>query len=87
MLGRVITILVATAAIFLSGCMATSGSVRQSEPTVGPAYSSELLEPGQPENSNVVLPPSKPRLDVIIPVFEPGLPEDLEQAVLWYQQG
>jgi len=80
MLGRVITILVATAAIFLSGCMATSGSVRQSEPTVGPAYSSELLEPGQPENSNVVLPPSKPRLDVIIPVFDPGLPEDLEQA-------
>jgi hypothetical protein len=79
MLGRLITILVATA-VFLSGCMATSGSVRQSEPTVGPAYSTELLEPEQDEARAVALRPNKPRLDVIVPVFEPGLPQDLEKA-------
>lgn len=52
----------------LSGCASNS---RTASTTVGPPLSSTL---GEPEKTEVVS--VTPKLEVIIPVFDPGLPED-----------
>ena len=54
-------------AFFLSGC-ATKGKTNS---TVGPPPSSSFLEPERVESVRAT-----PIIDVIIPVFDPGLPED-----------
>jgi len=54
-------------AFLLSGC----ANKRQVSTTVGPLSSSSYSEPEGIESKPVV-----PKLDVIIPVFDPGLPED-----------
>jgi hypothetical protein len=79
MLSRMIAILLSMT-MFLSGCVATSGSVKKAEPTVGPSYSSVHLKPDQPEEKHLAMPTDKPKLDIIVPVFDPGLPEDLDGA-------
>jgi hypothetical protein len=66
--------------MLLSGCAATTGSVKKSEPTVGPSYSSVHLKPDQSEEEPLAVLTDKPKLDVIVPVFDPGLPEDLDKA-------
>ena len=79
MLSRVIAILLSMT-MFLSGCVATSGSVKKAEPTVGPSYSSVHLKPDQPEEEPLAMSMARPKLDIIVPVFDPGLPEDLDEA-------
>ncbi len=64
-------------AFLLSGCATNN----RSSSTVGPLPSSSFSEP-EPIESVV----STPRLDVIIPVFDPGLPEDpakYEEENIW----
>jgi len=67
-------IAITMACIFLlSGCAASgSGS---SGLSVGPATSSSYLKPKATEKLIV----QKPKLDIIIPVFDPGLPKDPEK--------
>jgi len=79
MLSRMIAILLSVSMI-LSGCVATSGSVKKSEPTVGPSYSSVHLKPEQSEEKTLVIAATKPKLDIVVPVFDPGLPENLDGA-------
>ena len=54
-------------AFFLSGCASKSNT----DSTVGPPPSSSFLEPERVESVRAT-----PIIDVIIPVFDPGLPED-----------
>ena len=77
---RTIIIVLLSVAMFLSGCMATSGSLKESEPTVGPSFSSSMVKKQQAQNITPAVIDTRPKLDVIVPVFDPGLPEDLEQA-------
>ena len=77
---RTLIVSLLAAALFLSGCMATSGSVRDSDPVVGPSFSSAIVDQQQAVTVTPVVATGRPQLDVIVPVFDPGLPEDLEQA-------
>jgi hypothetical protein len=56
--------------MLLSGCAA--GSSGPSDVSVGPATSSSYIKPKIEKVARV----QKPKLDIIIPVFDPGLPED-----------
>lgn len=77
---RTMIVVLLSVAMFLSGCMATSGSLKESEPTVGPSFSSSMVKKQQAQNAKPAVIDTRPKLDVIVPVFDPGLPEDLEQA-------
>ncbi len=68
---KAISILVAST-MFLSGCAAGSGG--SSNVNVGPQASS--LYAKEKEKAEAVAVVQKPKLDIIIPVFDPGLPED-----------
>ena len=61
------------AAFVLSGCVTTGGGSSDNSLKVGPQLSS-LFD----SDKKAVVDPSKPRLDVIVPVFDPGLSEDAE---------
>jgi hypothetical protein len=54
-------------AFFLSGCASNSRPTS----TVGPPPSSSFIDPERVEMARIT-----PIIDVIIPVFDPGLPED-----------
>jgi hypothetical protein len=56
--------------LLLSGCAAGSGGA--SDVGVGPATSSSYIKPKIEKVAKV----EKPKLDIIIPVFDPGLPDD-----------
>ncbi len=56
--------------MLLSGCAAGSGG--SSNVSVGPATSPSYIKPEIEKVAKV----QKPRLDIIIPVFDPGLPDD-----------
>ncbi|TNF95085.1 MAG: hypothetical protein EP297_11795 [Gammaproteobacteria bacterium] len=75
-----IIVILLSIAIFLSGCTATSGSVKRSEPTVGPSFSSTIVKEEKQKNQTPAVTTTGPLLDVIVPVFDPGLPEDLKKA-------
>jgi hypothetical protein len=65
-------------AFLLSGCATKS----RTSSTVGPPPSSSLSEPETTEPVDI----TTPKLDVIIPVFDPGLPEDqadYEKEKIW----
>jgi hypothetical protein len=65
-------------AFLLSGCATKS----RTSSTVGPPLSSALSEPETIEPVDIIT----PKLDVIIPVFDPGLPEDpadYEKEKIW----
>jgi hypothetical protein len=76
-----ITATILSVALVLSGCVTTGGgtSGSQSTPEIGPQLSS-LIEKvtrfgkEKYENSD----PDRPKLDVIIPVFDPGIPNEVE---------
>jgi len=70
---KVIAILVANT-MFLSGCAVGSGG--SSNVNVGPQASSSYEKKEKAEEIPVV---QKPRLDIIIPVFDPGLPDDAKK--------
>jgi hypothetical protein len=74
-----ITVYAVCYALFLSGCVTNSGSLQNN--LFGPRLSSYFsLGKQQPED------PNKPKLDVIIPVFDPGLSEDAsnyEESGVW----
>jgi hypothetical protein len=59
-------------AFFLSGCATKS----KTNSTVGPPPSSSFLEPDRVESVRVESLRATPIIDVIITVFDPGLPED-----------
>jgi len=59
-------------AFLLSGCAAGGG--RSSAPGVGPATSSSYAKAPHQQAATPV--EQKPKLDIIIPVFDPGLPDD-----------
>jgi hypothetical protein len=72
-----------SAAVVLSGCQTTGRSSTSVGPSVGPTASTPLGEKKKNHdiNSNVFL-------DVAIPVFDPGIPEDfdkLEDDAIWPQ--
>ncbi|MGB0682746.1 MAG: hypothetical protein ACPGOV_08560 [Magnetovibrionaceae bacterium] len=56
----------------LSGCVTSKPATM---PQVGPATSNELLTKAEPQAE-----PARTKLDVVIPVFDPGLPEELADA-------
>ncbi len=64
-------------AIFLSSCASAGGGL-----SVGPSMSSSYLKSKVKEDPRV----QKPKLDIIIPVFDPGLPndpDDYEKEGIW----
>lgn len=68
------------ATVFLTGCAA--GGAGLSAPTVGPQSSSSYTKAKVKELPAI----QKPKLDIIIPVFDPGLPDDPEtykEAGIW----
>jgi len=70
---KAISILVA-GTMFLSGCAVGTGG--SSNVSVGPQASSSYEKKEQAEEIPVV---QKPKLDIIIPVFDPGLPDDAKE--------
>ncbi|MDQ6988185.1 MAG: hypothetical protein Q9M25_10315 [Mariprofundaceae bacterium] len=60
-------------ALFLSGCAA--GGASSSGFDVGPVMSSSYFKSKVKEKQGV----QKPKLDIIVPVFDPGLPDDPEK--------
>jgi len=66
-----IVVYFASLTLLLSGCVTDLGLDRISIPDVGPKVSSFFNL-----KSNEPLDPGKPKLDIVIPVFDPGLPED-----------
>lgn len=67
--------------IFLTGCAVGGGGSAQ--PSVGPQLSSSYDKPELVEAAPII---QKPKLDIIIPVFDPGLPddpEDYKDAGVW----
>ncbi len=74
-LARVITTGIVCCSIFLSGCVTPSGPT--SGTGVGPQLSSIITKASRiGTDPNDLFDPARPRLDVIIPVFDPGLPVD-----------
>lgn len=78
-LGRRITAILVCCSLVLAGCVTPQGGSGGSGVSVGPQLSSIFnkatrlgKEQKDPRD------PSRPKLDVIIPVFDPGLPEDEE---------
>lgn len=74
-----LTVYVISASLMLSGCVTTSGS--SSGLSVGPQLSSFF---GKKEDHSQD--PDRPRIDIIVPVFDPGLPEDpkeYEKKGIW----
>ena len=69
---KAVSIVVAST-IFLTGCAVGGGGSAQ--PRVGPQLSSSYDKPEPVEAAPSI---QKPKLDIIIPVFDPGLPEDPE---------
>ena len=67
---KTMTAYLVSACLALSGCVTPSGSGSGSSAGVGPQLSSLF---GQQDRSAE---PNRPKLDVVIPVFDPGLPED-----------
>ena len=63
---RLITILI-SASIVLSGCQ-TTGSVKGIDTLIGPKISSWFEKEREAK-----IDPDKPRLDVVVPVFDPGI--------------
>ena len=63
--------------LLLSGC---ANNNRRSSTAVGPSMSSSYLEPEKIDSVEAL-----PKIDVIIPVFDPGLPEDedYEDENIW----
>jgi predicted phage tail protein len=67
---KTMTAYLVSVCLALSGCVTSSGSGSGSSVGVGPQLSSFF---GKQDHSAE---PDRPKLDVIIPVFDPGLPED-----------
>jgi len=73
--------IVVACTIFLSGC--ATGSAGLSQPKVGPQLSSAYEKTVVQEETPSI---QKPKLDIIVPVFDPGLPddpEDYKDAGIW----
>ncbi len=67
---KVISVIVACT-IFLTGCAVGGGG--SSKPAVGPQISSSYDEKELEEAIPII---AKPKLDIIVPAFDPGLPDD-----------
>lgn len=67
---KTMTAYLVSACLALSGCVTPSGSGSGPSAGVGPQLSSLF---GKQDRSAE---PNRPKLDVVIPVFDPGLPED-----------
>lgn len=65
--------------LLASGCATTGGG----SAAVGPALSSQY-GPNDSGNNNKVAAADAPKIDVVVPVFDPNLPQDSEQ---WEKQG
>ena len=74
-LARLIATGIVCCSIFLSGCVTTG--VGGKGVGVGPGLSSAINKASRlGKTQNDLQDPNRPRLDVIIPVFDPGLPDD-----------
>jgi len=73
---RQFVVLLISFSFVLSGCVTTSGNGSSSNNTMGPQLSSLInkIIPGNRGPQQVD--PNRPKLDIIIPLFDPGLPED-----------
>ena len=72
---RAITYIV-SAALMLSGCVTTpSGQIGDMSTIVGPQLAS-VFDPKR----DAIIDETKHKLDVIIPIFDPGLPEKTEKT-------
>ncbi len=73
---RKATVYAVCLAFVLSGCAVNSGS--RSSQGIGPQLSSLFSAEKLP-----IIDPNKPKLDIVIPVFDPGLPEDEDDENIW----
>lgn len=72
--------------VLLSGCVTPPGNVRNTDTHVGPDYSGNLTAPQSAQENHTidaVKASDIPRIDVIIPVFNPGLSEDYDSEEVW----
>lgn len=77
-LHKKLTAIIACCSLFLSSCVTTTGSTTGSAqgPDIGPQLSSIMSKVARiGKTQTTAYDPNRPKLDVVVPIFDPGLPE------------